>query len=92
MLGFLNRFQEPPSRAPHGDPFFAWVEKERLTLGPTVDLVDPEMGKLDWLRLPGILERETGAGATPPSIFAMFNQIKADFILARDLAWRSSHR
>lgn len=89
MLGFLNRFQEPPSRAPHSDPFVAWVEKERLTLGPTVELVDPEMGKLDWLRLPGILERETGAGATPPPIFAMFNQIKADFILARDLAWRS---
>lgn len=89
MLGFLNRFQEPPSRAPHSDPFVAWVEKERLTLGPTVELVDPELGKLDWLRLPGILERETGAGATPPPIFAMFNQIKADFILARDLAWRS---
>lgn len=89
MLGFLNRFQESPSRAPHSDPFVAWVEKERLTLGPTVELVDPEMGKLDWLRLPGILERETGAGAKPPPIFAMFNQIKADFILARDLAWRS---
>ncbi|MDH4432197.1 LA2681 family HEPN domain-containing protein [Pseudomonas shirazica] len=89
MLGFLNRFQEPPPRAPHSDPFVAWVEKERLTLGPTVELVDPEMGKLDWLRLPGILEREAGKGATPPPIFAMFNQMKGDFILARDLAWRS---
>ncbi|CRM19955.1 hypothetical protein [Pseudomonas sp. 24 E 13] len=89
MLGFLNRFQEPPPRAPHSDPFVAWVEKERLTLGPTVELVDPELGKLDWLRLPGILERETEKGATPPPIFAMFNQMKGDFILARDLAWRS---
>lgn len=89
MLSFLNRFQEPPPRAPHNDPFVSWVEEERLTLGPTGELGDPEMGKLDWLRLPGILERETGKGATPPPIFAMFNQMKGDFILARDLAWRS---
>lgn len=89
MLSFLNRFQEPPPRAPHSDPFISWVEKERLTLGPTVELVDSEMSKLDWLRLPGILERENGKGTTPPPIFAMFNQMKGDFILARDLAWRS---
>lgn len=89
MLSFLNRFQEPPPRAPHSDPFISWVERERLTLGPTVELVDSEMSKLDWLRLPGILERENGKAATPPPIFAMFNQMKGDFILARDLAWRS---
>jgi hypothetical protein len=41
--------------------------------------------------LPGILEREPGPdAATPPPLFAMFNVLKADFILARDLAWRAT--
>jgi len=39
--------------------------------------------------LPGILEREPGASGMPPPVFAMFNVLKSDFILARDLAWRA---
>lgn len=39
--------------------------------------------------LPGIFEREFGAASTPPPVFAMFNMLKSDFILARDLAWRA---
>lgn len=58
-------------------------------LAPAVELVDPTMGKLGWLMLPGILERVPGAAATPPPLFAMFNMLKSDFILARDLAWRA---
>ena len=82
---------ESPPRSPHSDPFVRWVEDERLTLAPVVELVDPALGKLDWLMLPGILEREPGAeAATPPPLFAMFNVLKADFILARDLAWRAT--
>ncbi len=38
--------------------------------------------------LPGISERELGASGVPPPVFAMFNVLKSDFILARDLVWR----
>lgn len=81
---------EAPERAPHNDPFVRWVERERLTLGPAVELVEPSLGHLDWLMLPGILEREEGAPARPPPVYAMFNLLKADFVLARDLAWRAT--
>ncbi|MDH0625930.1 LA2681 family HEPN domain-containing protein [Pseudomonas chengduensis] len=86
---FASELGDPPPRALHKDPFISWVERERLTLAPVVELVDPALGKLDWLMLPGILERELGAGARPPPVFAMFNVLKSDFILARDLAWRA---
>jgi hypothetical protein len=65
------------------------MEQERLTLAPAVELIDPSLGKLDWLMLPAILEREAGPTGGPPPIFAMFNVLKADFILARDLIWRT---
>ncbi|MGJ7573615.1 LA2681 family HEPN domain-containing protein [Variovorax sp. RB2P76] len=89
IKAFADELGDPPPRSPHTDPFITWVEQERLTLSPVVELVDPSLGKLDWLVLPGIRERESGAGATPPPIFAMFNLLKGDFILARDLAWRA---
>jgi len=80
---------EPRRRSLHADPFIAWVEKERLTLAPTVELVEPSRGHIDWLMLPSILEREPGGPATPPPVYAMFNALKADFVLARDLAWKA---
>lgn len=89
ISAFAKKLGDPPPRSPNTDPFITWVETERLTLAPAVELVDPTLGKLDWLMLPGILEREHGAAATPPPLFAMFNMIKSDFILARDLAWRA---
>jgi len=89
IAAFANEFGEPSPRSPHKDPFIKWVEHERLTLAPVVELIDPALGKLDWLMLPGILERESDAGGMPPPVFAMFNVLKSDFILARDLAWRA---
>ncbi|MCK9463918.1 MAG: LA2681 family HEPN domain-containing protein [Proteobacteria bacterium] len=91
LASLSDELGDPPSRSPHSDPFVRWVERERLTLAPAVELVDPALGKLDWLSLPGIMEREPdSSGATPPPVFAMFNVLKADFILARDLAWRAT--
>lgn len=84
-----GELSDPPSRPEHIDPFIRWVERERLTLAPTVELVDPFLGKLDWLTLPGILERDPEMGGSPPPLFAMFNMLKSDFLLARDLAWRA---
>lgn len=89
MLEFAQQFDAPPPRKPHSDPFVSWIERERLTLSPSVELVDPELGKVDWLMLPTIRERDKSHGTKPPPIFAMFNVLKADFILARDLAWRA---
>lgn len=86
---FAKELKESPSRSPHGDPFVDWVERERLTLAPVAGLVDPDLGKLDWLMLPGILERESFADGMPPPVFAMFNMLKSDFIVARDLLWRA---
>jgi len=86
-----SQLSDPPSRSHHTDPFIRWVEEERLTLAPAVELVEPSLGKLDWLTLPGILEREPAMGSRPPPLFAMFNMLKSDFLLARDLAWRASN-
>lgn len=88
IAAFASELGDPPPRSPHTDPFIRWAERERLTLAPAVELVDPALGKLDWLMLPGISERESGASGMPPPVFAMFNVLKSDFILARDLAWR----
>lgn len=85
---FASELGAPPPRSPHTDPFIRWVERERLTLAPVAELVDPDLGKLDWITLSGILERESGSSGMPPPVFAMFNVLKSDFILARDLAWR----
>nr|WP_263642066.1 LA2681 family HEPN domain-containing protein [Aeromonas hydrophila] len=86
---FACQLEEPPIRSLHIDPFISWVERERLTLAPAVELIDPSMGKLDWLMLPGIMEREPSVAGMPPPVFAMFNMLKSDFILARDLLWRA---
>lgn len=89
IAAFASELEDPPPRSPHTDPFIRWAERERLTLAPAVELIDPALRKLDWLVLPGIRERVSGASGMPPPIFAMFNVLKSDFILARDLAWRA---
>ncbi|WP_240753990.1 LA2681 family HEPN domain-containing protein [Natronospirillum operosum] len=90
IAAFACELGDPPPRSAHQDPFISWVERERLTLAPVVELVDPALGKLDWLMLPGVLEKESGASGRPPPVFAMFNMLKGDFILARDLLWRAN--
>lgn len=89
IVAFADELGEPVARSPHSDPFISWVERERLTLAPVVELINPALDKLDWLVLPGIRERGSGMSGMPPPVFAMFNMLKSDFILARDLAWRA---
>lgn len=90
LSALADQFDDPPTRLPHTDPFMRWLERERLTLAPTVELIDPTLGKLDWLMLPRIMDRDAiSNGHQVPTLFAMFNVLKADFILARDLAWRA---
>jgi tetratricopeptide (TPR) repeat protein len=88
---FVRQIDAPLPRSQHTDPFLEWVERERLTLAPAVELVEPTLGKLDWLMLSSIIEDVKSSGEwLPPPVFAMFNVLKSDFILARDLAWRST--
>lgn len=89
LEALVESLDEPRDRSASPDPFVEWVERERLTLAPTVELVDPSLGHIDWLMLPPILERERGGPATPPPVYAMFNALKADFVLARELVWRA---
>ena len=89
IAAFAKDLDDPPQRSPHTDPFIEWLEHERLTLAPAVELVDPALDKVDWLTLPGIIDRTWEADGRPPAVFAMFNVLKSDFILARDLAWRA---
>jgi tetratricopeptide (TPR) repeat protein len=42
ISAFITAFDEPPPRSPNTDPFVSWVERERLTLAPAVELVDPK--------------------------------------------------
>ena len=42
--------------------------------------------------LPGIMERKPDALLKPPPVFAMFNMLKGDYILARDLLWRAINK
>lgn len=90
IAAFAEGLEDPEPRTPPADPFLRWVERERLTLAPAVQLIDATLGKLDWLTLSGILEQESGADGKPPPVFAMFNMLKCDFILARDLLWRAN--
>lgn len=86
---FAMQLPEPPERTPHTSSFVSWVERERLALSQTVELVGASQEELDWLTLPPILETGCDSPLMPPPVFAMFNSLKSDFILARDLAWRS---
>jgi hypothetical protein len=90
IAAFASQLVDPPPPLSHSDPFISWLEHERLTLAPVVELVNPDLGKLDWLTLPGILERKAETSGMPPPVFAMFNVLKSDFILARDLTWRAT--
>ncbi|WP_444758063.1 LA2681 family HEPN domain-containing protein [Pseudomonas sp. A014] len=89
IAAWIRSLPEAPARQVHSKPFVSWVERERLTLAPSVALIDPDQEKIDWLVLPGIWEQEPNSALAPAPIFSMFNQLKSDFILARDLAWRS---
>lgn len=87
LLKFANQFEDIPDRNEHEDSFLNWIELERLTLSPVVELIDPTYESIDWLILLSITSELNADNIVPP-IFAMFNTLKSDFILARDLVWR----
>jgi hypothetical protein len=92
ILEYAGSLPTASNRSLHKDPFINWVESERLTLSPTVELVEASLDQIDYLMLPpitGSVEKEspTYLEAVPP-VFAMFNTLKSDFLIARHLAWK----
>ncbi len=66
------------------DDFIEFVIKNNLTLSPTLHLVRHDVDRWDNLTISSVTS-EVAEGSDIPSIFAMFNVIKSDYILARKL-------
>lgn len=91
ILDFAQKWLEPPTQTACKDPFMRWIKDERLALAPTLEVTDNNLEELDWLTLPAMRYPLSRFEGTPP-IFSMFNVLKSDFILARDLTWRAFDR
>ncbi|MCX5617304.1 LA2681 family HEPN domain-containing protein [Bombella sp. TMW 2.2543] len=89
ILNFASKWDEPLAQPLFESSYVQWVKDERLALAPTLEAVNPTPETLDWLCLPGI---KVPAGEEQPIIFSMFNMLKSDYILARDLTWQALDR
>lgn len=67
-------------------PYEEFVERNRLSLSPTIEGLDNSILKWDSLIIESIIE-PTDKGFGVPPIFAMFNSMKADFLTARWLSY-----
>ena len=63
-----------------------FVAKHRLALAPTIEGLDLTMQRWDSLRI-GSLTEGIAAGSGVPPLFAMFNVMKSDYLVARYLAY-----
>ncbi len=70
------------------DHFGRFVAEHRLALVGTVEGLDLRKKRWDDVHIPGITEK-LSAGHRVPPLFAMFNQLKADFCAARWLVFSS---
>lgn len=71
------------------DPYLRFVAEHQLALSPTVEGFEPSERRWDRLTI-GSLLIPPDAGPEVPAIFAMFNVLKADFAVARRLAFDAS--
>jgi tetratricopeptide (TPR) repeat protein len=76
---------DPPdlSRATDYERF---VAKHRLTLCPTIEGLDVSLKRWDSLRIESVSEPVQTEHGVPP-LFAMFNVMKSDFLIARYIAY-----
>lgn len=65
-----------------------FVAHYRLALSPTIEGLDPTLKRWDSLRIKAIAE-PLGAGHGIPPLFAMFNVLKSDFLVARYVAYQA---
>jgi tetratricopeptide (TPR) repeat protein len=70
------------------DDFARFVAEHRLALVGTVEGLDLRKKRWDDVHIPTIIEGLDAGPAVPP-VFAMFNQLKADFCTARWLTYLS---
>lgn len=69
-------------------PYLRFVAEHHLALVPTIEGLDPKLRRWDSLMIRSISEPlDTPPG--PPPLLAMFNTIKAGYLAARHLAYRS---
>jgi tetratricopeptide (TPR) repeat protein len=64
--------------------FERFVAENRLLLSPVLDGVAHDPKRWDDAHLMGLTE-SVGAGASVPPLYAMFNTMKADYLVAREL-------
>ncbi len=90
-----SKFAELPSRAgklatsklrDEVSDYEAFVARNRLILSPILEGLGHAQKRWDDAHIKGISE-QMSAGAEVPPIFAMFNVMKADYLLARELLY-----
>jgi tetratricopeptide (TPR) repeat protein len=72
----------------HASPYERFVASHRLMLSPTIEGLDISLKRWDSLVIESLVE-PAGAPHGVPPLFAMFNVMKADFLLARYLAYQA---
>ena len=77
-------------RPSHTNEFLAWLELQRLALAPNGTLVSHTLDQQDGLVLPPLNDVVAQRSEKAVSMRRMFNILKADFMVARDLAWRAT--
>lgn len=73
------------------DCFLDFVIRNNLALSPTIHSFQPDISRWDDLSISSVTVK-TSDGGVVPEIFAMFNVIKSDYILARHILFGSSSR
>lgn len=69
-------------------PYERFVARNRLALSPTIEGLDISLKRWDSLRIESVIEPvDTPPGV--PTIFAMFNVMKADYLAARHIAFEA---
>lgn len=68
--------------------YVRFVARNRLALSPTIEGLDLSLKRWDSLAIASVIESAKGQSGIPP-IFGMFNVLKADYLLARSLAYEA---
>jgi tetratricopeptide (TPR) repeat protein len=72
----------------HVSEYEKFVASHGLLLSPTIEGLDPSLKRWDSLAIQSFAE-PLGESCEVPPLFAMFNVLKSDFLLARFLAYRA---
>ncbi|GLE55929.1 hypothetical protein NJBCHELONAE_12370 [Mycobacteroides chelonae] len=79
----------PTTPAASGDPYLMWIASHRLALAAALEDLGSSSKETRWDTI-GLNQVSTKLdAASPPLIFAMLNVLKADFLVARRLAYEA---